>query len=78
MISITDLTQKQWIKACKKLGLIVDTKKGKGSHVRVSHPSGGLHPLTIPNKTHKMLSIALYKSLLEWGFGEEEIDKALK
>ena len=78
MISITNLSQKRWIKACKKLGLVVDTKKGKGSHIRVSHPNGGLHPLTIPNHTHKIINLAIYKALLEWGFEEEEIDKALK
>ncbi len=78
MISLTDLTQKQWLKACRKLGLGIDKKNGKGSHVRVYHPSGQLLPLTIPYHTHKMISLAIYKTLLEWGFDEDEIDKALK
>ena len=78
MISLTDLTQKQWLKACKKLGLNVDVKSGKGSHARVKHPSNSLRPLTIPHNTHKMIGLAVYKTLLEWGFSEEEIDKALK
>ena len=78
MISLTDLTQKKWLKACRKLGLMVDTKSGKGSHARVKHPSGNLRPLTIPHNTHKMISLVIYKTLLEWGFEEEEIDKALK
>lgn len=78
MIAITDLKQKQWIKACKKLGLEVETKKGKGSHVRVFAPAKSMRPITIPCKTHKILSLTLYKTLLEWGFSEEEIDNALK
>lgn len=78
MISLTDLTQKQWLKACKKLGLGVDIKSGKGSHARIKHPSGSLRPLTIPYHTHKMISLVIYKTLLEWGFEEDEIDKALK
>ncbi len=78
MIPISDLSQKQWIKACKKLGLKVDKNSGKGSHVRVYPLSKALRPMTIPYHTHKMISIALYKKLLEWGFEESEIDKALK
>ena len=78
MISLTDLTQRKWLRACKKLGLNVDVKSGKGSHARVKHPSNGLRPLTIPHNTHKMISLAIYKTLLEWGFSEEEIDKSLK
>ena len=78
MISLTDLTQKQWLKACRKLGLIVDVKSGKGSHARIKHPSGNLRPLTIPYKTNKMISLAIYRTLLEWGFDEKDIDKALK
>ena len=77
MISLTDLTQKQWLKACKKLGLTVDVKSGKGSHARIKHPSEGLRPLTIPYHTHKMISLAIYKTLLEWGFDETAIDEAL-
>lgn len=78
MVPISDLTQKQWIKACKKLGLEIDKKSGKGSHVRVYPPSQALRPMTIPYHTHKMMSISLYKKLLEWGFEENEIDSALK
>lgn len=75
---VTDLNQKQWKKACKKLGLVVDTKSGKGSHIRVCHPSGKLRPLTIPYKPHKFISISIYKTLMEWGYEESEIDNALR
>ncbi|MDO4781434.1 MAG: hypothetical protein Q4A34_03540 [Candidatus Saccharibacteria bacterium] len=78
MISLTDLTQKQWARAFEKLGAEIDTRKGKGSHIRAFHPSGNFKPQTIPYKVHKFISIELYKTLLEWGFSEEDIDKALK
>ena len=38
MISLTNLKQKDWVKACKKLNLVVDKKKGKGSHYRIINP----------------------------------------
>ena len=78
MISLTDLTQKQWIKAFKKLGFVVDIKKGKGSHARATNPTGGFPPQTIPHRSNKFISLSLYKTLLEWGCEEKDIDKALK
>lgn len=76
MPSFSGLNQKDWIRACKKLGLEVSTKHGKGSHCRVYHPKNG-RPLTIQNKLHKYISIEIYKVLLGWGFSEEEIQDAL-
>lgn len=78
MISLTDLNQKKWIRAFEKLGINIDTKKGKGSHARAFHPSGNFRPQTIPHKVNKFIGIELYKTLLEWGYSEEEIDRALK
>jgi predicted RNA binding protein YcfA (HicA-like mRNA interferase family) len=77
MVSLTDLTQKQWTKAFKKLGLEIDKKKGKGSHYRAYNPRNGKFT-TIPSHCHKFISLALYKQLLEWDFSEEEIDSALR
>lgn len=77
MVSLTDLTQKQWTKAFIKLGLEVDKKKGKGSHYRVHNPRNGKYT-TLPSRCHKFISLALYKQLLEWDFSEEDIDKALR
>lgn len=77
MVGLTNMTQKKWVKACKRLGLIVDKKKGKGSHYRIINPASG-RPQTLPADCHKFISIEIYKSLLEWGFTEEEIDKAIK
>jgi predicted RNA binding protein YcfA (HicA-like mRNA interferase family) len=78
VVSLTNLKQKDWMKACKRLGLTVNTKSGKGSHIKVTHPSEGFRPQIIPHNTHKVINLELYKSLLIWGFTEEEIDKALK
>lgn len=75
----TDISQKQWIKACKKLGLEVMVSRGHGSHARVyapDNPSGA--PITIQHKTYKHVNTSIYKALLSLGFSEEEIDKALK
>lgn len=74
--SFSDISQKQWIKACKKLGLEVETRSGKGSHILVKHPSTE-HKYTIQKGLHKFINIKIFKKLLEWGFGEEEIWEAL-
>lgn len=60
-----------------KLGLEIDKKKGKGSHVRVFNSKNN-KPTTVPHKCHKYINLGLYRVLLEWGFSEEEIDAALK
>ncbi len=77
MITLTNLNQKKWVKAFKKLGLIVDTKKGKGSHFRIFNPVNN-KATTLPSHCHKFISLGIYKTLLEWGFSEAEIDNALK
>ena len=77
MVSLSSLTQKKWSKACKKLGLIVDKKKGKGSHYRVVNPKTN-KKTTLPSDCHKYISLDLYKTFLDWGFSEEELDEALK
>lgn len=77
MTSLNNMTQKRWVKTCRRLKLTVDKKKGKGSHYLIINPTGG-RPQTLPHDCHKFISIELYKSLLEWGFSEEEVDKAIK
>ena len=74
--SFSDLTQKQWIKACNKLGLEVITKFGKGSHVLIKHPKTK-HKYTIQKSLHKFINMKIFKKLLEWGFEEENIWDAL-
>lgn len=75
----SDISQKQWLKACKKLGLVVMTSRGHGSHARVYAPNHPTRPpITIQKHTYKHVNLAVYKALLELGFSETEIDKALK
>ena len=77
MISLTNLTQKHWVKACKKLGLVVDKKKGKRSHFRIINPETN-QATTLPSNCHKYISLDIYKTFLEWGISEDDLDKALK
>ncbi|MFH1890163.1 MAG: hypothetical protein ABIJ91_01165 [Candidatus Kuenenbacteria bacterium] len=74
--SFSDITQLQWIKSCRKLGMVVETKHGKGSHVLVKHPKTG-HKYTIQSNLHKFVNIKIFKKMLEWGFEEEKIWNAL-
>lgn len=73
------LTQSQWINACRKLGLIVDTSRGNGSHARAYFGSdASVPPMTIQCHMNKIISQKIYKNLLKLGFTEKQIDKALK
>ncbi|MEA3450034.1 MAG: hypothetical protein U9Q85_03625 [Patescibacteria group bacterium] len=74
--SFSGVTQAQWERACFKLGLSVDKKSGKGSHILVKHPSTN-HKYTIQKNLHKFINIKIFKKLLEWGFDEESIWNAL-
>ena len=74
--SFSDITQSQWKKACFKLGLIEETKHGKGSHILVKHPQTE-HKYTIQKNLHKFINIKIFKKLLECGLDEEDIWKAL-
>ena len=75
----SDLRQSDWEKACRKLGLVVKTSQGIGSHISVYMQDGRKDtPITILCHMTKIISQALYKTLLDWGFAEKEIDKALK
>lgn len=75
--SFSDITQSQWIKACTKLGLEVETDKGNGSHILVRHPKTN-SKYTIQYNLHKFLNIKIFKKMLEWGFEEEQVWKSLK
>lgn len=75
----SDISQKQWLKACKKLGLKVDKIAGHGSHAIVKCPQNPIgRPITIQNHINRLISVEIYKSLKNLGFSEEDIDKALK
>ncbi|MFH1145476.1 MAG: hypothetical protein V1707_00730 [bacterium] len=75
--SLGDITQAHWLRACAKLGLVIDTTAGKGSHARVIHPS--THQiLTIQYKTHKVLNQKIFKTLSRWNFTEDAIWEVLR
>jgi len=63
--SFSDITQSQWIKACRKLGLIIDSGFGKGSHIRVEHPYTRAK-YTIQHNLHKIINIKIFKKMMEW------------
>ncbi len=74
--SFSNITQAQWKRACFKLGLTVNEKSGKGSHALIKHPNTN-HKYTIQKNLHKFINMKIFKKLLEWGFDEENIWKAL-
>lgn len=76
MVSLTNITQRKWVNACIRLKLVVDKKRGKGSHYRVINPVNNRKTI-LPHNCHKYINLEIYKTLLEWGFTEEEIDDAL-
>jgi len=75
--SLSDITQSQWIKACIKLGLVVETNHGKGSHVLIKHPKTE-SKYTIQHNLHKFINLKIFKKMMEWGIEEEQIWDALK
>ncbi|EKD33271.1 MAG: hypothetical protein ACD_76C00055G0003 [uncultured bacterium] len=75
--SLADVKQRDWIRACLKLGLRVETNHGKGSHVLVKHPQNG-SKYTIQNDLYKILNIKIKNKLIQWGFTEDQIFEALR
>lgn len=74
--SFSDITQKDWKRTCLKLGLVIETKHGKGSHCLVKHPRTN-KKYTIQYKLHKFINLKIFKKLMEWEFSEEDIWNAL-
>jgi predicted RNA binding protein YcfA (HicA-like mRNA interferase family) len=75
--SFSDLTQGDWIHACRRLGLTVDTRGGKGSHVLIEHPATH-KKYTIQRHLHKYINIKIFKHLQEWGYTEDQLWEALR
>ncbi len=75
--SLADIGQHDWIRACHKLGLGVETGHGKGSHVLIKHPIDS-RKYTLQRHLHKTINIKIFKKLLEWGFDEETLWEALR
>lgn len=75
--SLADIKQRDWIRACCKLGLHVETNRGKGGHILIKHPQNG-SKYTIQSDLFKLLNKKIFNKLEEWGFSEEEIFEALR
>lgn len=75
--SLADITQGDWIRTCHKLGLTVETKHGKGSHILVKHPVNGTK-YTIQRDLHRIINIKIFNKLKQWEFTEEKIFEALR
>ncbi len=74
---LSDYTQKDWIRACKKLGLLVDCSRGKGSHCLVVNPKTN-KKYTLQRSLHIYINLKIFKKLLEWGFPEQDLLDALR
>jgi hypothetical protein len=72
-----DQSQREWARACKRLNLEVDFKRGKGSHCLIKNPKSNAK-FTIQRHLYNIVNLKIYKKLLEWGFTEDEINDALK
>ena len=75
--SLADIRQKDWMRACLKLGLRVETKHGKGSHVLICHKTNGTK-YTLQRDLYRIINVKIFHKLKEWGFSEEEIFEALR
>jgi predicted RNA binding protein YcfA (HicA-like mRNA interferase family) len=75
--SFSNIKQKDWIKACKKLGMEVDKTRGKGSHCLVKSPTSGAK-YTIQKNLHNIANLKIYQKMLEWGIDEDDLNDALK
>lgn len=75
--SFSDISQNDWLRAARKLGLTVETGHGKGSHALVVNPKTNSR-YTIQHKLHKFINIKIFKKMLEWGIDEEKIWEALQ
>ena len=76
-MSLADVKQRDWIRACRKLGLVVEVRHGKGSHVLVKHPHNGTK-YTIQRGLHRILNTKIFGILRQWEFTDEQIYAALR
>lgn len=60
--SLSDVKQGDWIRACRKLGLAVETRHGKGSHVLVKHPNDS-RKYTIQHDLHRIINVKIFNTL---------------
>lgn len=58
------------------MGLEIDSRSGKGSHIKVTCPGKGA--TTIPYHINPGINRSLRKTLHDWDFSDEDIYEALK
>ncbi|PIQ79205.1 MAG: hypothetical protein CO042_03805 [Parcubacteria group bacterium CG_4_9_14_0_2_um_filter_41_8] len=63
----SDCSQKRFLKACKKAGLIIDYYGGKGSHAKAIDPKTNQF-ITVQNKLHRIIIKEKIKILNAWGY----------
>lgn len=78
MPSFSDITQRDWRRACMKLGLriIIGKSGGKGSHIKVFIPKLN-RPYIIQSNLNKLINQKIFKKLIQAGFSEQDIWRAL-
>lgn len=69
-------TTKKFLRVCRKFGLILDKKSGKGSHVKIIDPETN-HSFPVPKRLPRGLQVALVKKLELWGYSREKLIKLL-
>ena len=67
-------TTKQFLRVCRKVGLILNKKSGKGSHIKIIDPKTN-NSFPIPKKLPRGLQSALIKKIESWGYDREQIIK---
>ena len=77
MQGLSDLKQNDWIRASRKIGLVVDCSKGKGSHCLIIDLKTN-RKYTLQKDLYKIVNEKIFKKMLNWGFSEETILDALK
>lgn len=63
----SDCSQKRFLKACKKAGLVIDYYGGKGSHAKVIDPKHKQF-ITVQNKLYRVIIKEKIKILNSWGY----------
>lgn len=80
---LNNLKHKDWKRAGDRLGLYIDKKGGNGSHfllADVNYSSGDKRYMvtTVPRALHKKMNEMIFEQLIERGFAEDEIWRALR
>ena len=80
---LNNIKQNEWLKAGKRLDLIASSSSGKGSHGTLRDPKYSPDDIkslviTIPKNLYKEMNHVIFTQLLDHGFIEDQIWKALK